>query len=99
MNEVFLDTAFVLALTDKSDTHHQLATDIADMLKRTKSRVVTTRPVMLEIGNAMSKEGFRREAVLILNSLERDPRVDRVPLSEELYLSAVRLFSERRDKS
>jgi len=53
---------------------------------------------MLEIGNALSKQRYRRAAVRLLDSLETDPRVEIIPLSEQLYARASQLYRERPDK-
>jgi predicted nucleic acid-binding protein len=53
----------------------------------------------LEIGNALSKPNQRKIAAELLGSLDRDSRVDVVPLSEELYQRGLELFRRRPDKS
>jgi predicted nucleic acid-binding protein len=52
----------------------------------------------VEIGNALSKSKYRRAAVELLQSLEEDPSVEIVPLTEELYERAARLYAGRADK-
>ncbi len=98
MNEVFLDTAFVVAGAIPSDAFHSKAVQLGAELKRNRTRVVTTRGVMLEIGNALSKTHSRKTASLVLQSFEDDPRIEIVPLSEELYARAFRMYRERPDK-
>ena len=60
--EYFLDTAFAIALVSKSDVFHQDAIELAKSLKTTRARLVTTRAVFLEIGNALSKQRYREGA-------------------------------------
>lgn len=60
--------------------------------------MVTTRAVLMEIGNALSKQRYRPAAVELLLSLENDPKVEIVPVSGDLYAQAFKLFSERTDK-
>ena len=66
---------------------------------------MTTRAVLLEIGNALSKQRYRQAAVQLLASLEADPAVDIVPMSEPLYARAVQRrafypsWSAMRDKT
>jgi predicted nucleic acid-binding protein len=62
------------------------------------TEIVTTRAVLLEIGNALSKLRYRQAAVRLLIALESDPKVNIVPLSESLYARATQLYSERPDK-
>ena len=59
---------------------------------------MTTRAVLLEVGNALSKQRSRQAAVRLLDSLEADPQVDIVPVSEPLYARALQLYRERPDK-
>lgn len=96
--EVFLDTAYAIALSSPNDRFHQRAVQLANELKSAGTRLVTTRAILLEIGNALSKQRFRRAAVMLLNSLETDLRVEIIPLTEPLYARALQLYRERPDK-
>lgn len=96
--EAFLDTAFAIALSSSGDDLHRVALALADELERSPTRMVTTRAVLMEIGNALSKQRYRPAAVELLLSLENDPKVEIVPVSGDLYAQAFKLFSERTDK-
>src|SRR5882724_2175518 len=96
--EVFLDTAYAIALSSPNDQFHARAVDLADQLEALGTRLVTTRAVLLEIGNALSKQRYRQAAVRLLDALEMDAKVEIVPLSEQLYARAVQLYRERPDK-
>jgi len=98
MQEFFLDTAYAIALSASSDEHHEAALVLAEELEETESRLVTTRAVMIEIGNALSKRRYRKAALELLDSLEDDPTVEIVPVTEELYQQAFELYRERHDK-
>lgn len=67
-------------------------------VERKGTRLVTTRAVVLEIGNALAKLRYRKAAIELLESLESDPAVEIVPLSEELYRRAFELYGQRQDK-
>ena len=97
-SEVFLDTAYAIALSVESDEHHERAEELAEQLEAEATRLITTRAVLLEIGNALSKKRYRKAAVELLDALEQDPQVEIVPLSEELYEQALELFRNRPDK-
>lgn len=56
------------------------------------------RAVLLEIGNALSKQRHREAAIRLLDALEADPNVEIIPLSEQLYARALQLYRERPDK-
>ena len=97
-NEVFLDTAYAITLAVESDEYHERAEALADQLEVEATRLVTTRAVLLEIGNALSKKRYRQAAVELLDALEQDPQVQIVALAEELYKQALGLFRNRPDK-
>jgi hypothetical protein len=97
-SEVFLDTAFALAPANVNDLLHVRAVSLADQLEAQATRLITSRPVLLEIGNSLAKLRYRSSAARILTSLEADPLVEIVPLTDELYHGALQLYRERSDK-
>jgi uncharacterized protein len=98
MTEVFLDTSFAIALSATTDQSHARAVDLADQLEKKGTRLVTTQAILLEIGNALSKQRYRIAAIQLLESLASDPNVEIVPLSKDLYRAAFNLFGNRLDK-
>ena len=92
--EVFLDTAYAIALSTPNDEHHRKAVVLAEQLENENIRLITTRAAILEIGNALARPRYRQAAVELLESLESDPMVEIVPLSEELYERAFELYRE-----
>jgi predicted nucleic acid-binding protein len=96
--EAFLDTAYAIALAAASDQLHAPAVALAQKLEADRTRLVTTPAVLLEIGNALAKQRYRAAAVQLLASLEADPTIEIVPLTEELYARAFRLYQDRPDK-
>lgn len=96
--EVFLDTSYAIALSAPGDRFHTRAVELADQCEQSGTRFVTTRAVLLEIGNALSRQGYRQAAVRLLAALEADPKVDIIPLSEELDARAAHLYQQRTDK-
>jgi len=96
--EVFLDTSYAIALSSRNDFFHNRAIELADQVRAAGIRLVTTRAIILEIGNALSKQRYRRAAVKPLDALKADSTVEILPLSEQLYERAWRLYRERADK-
>ncbi len=82
----------------ETDALHEEAMLLSEEIEAQKVRLITTRAVMLEIGNALSRIAYRKTTVEILNSLELDDNVTVLPLTEELYQSALNLYSSRMDK-
>lgn len=96
-NKVFLDTSFAIALSVPNDHYHQRAVSLADELETLKIQMVTTRAVLLEIGNALSKKRYRLSARALLESLEADPGIEIISFSEGLYAQAFQLYCKRPD--
>src|SRR3990172_3796341 len=98
MDKVLLDAAYAIALSAPNDQHHELAEILAEQIEAESTQLITTRAVVLEIGNALAKLRYRNVAIELLDSLEEDPNVEIIPISEELYKRAFQLYRERADK-
>jgi len=97
-SEVFLDAAYAIALSVPKDMYHGKAITIAEELESSKVRLITSHAVMLEIGNALSKNKYRYAGVQLLRAIEDDPNITIISISESLYNEAFRLYRERSDK-
>jgi uncharacterized protein len=98
MNRVFLDTAYAIDLSSKDDAHHHRAVGLAQLLESYAIQLITTRAVMTEIGNALAKQRYRWAGIRLLQSMEQDPQVTIIPVTEELYARAFELYRQRPDK-
>ena len=98
MTEVFLDTSYAIALSASNDEHHEQAVKLAEQLEADGTRLITTRAIILEIGNALAKTRYRNASVELLDALENDPKVEIIPASEELCARAFQLYRKRLDK-
>jgi len=96
--ELFLDASYAIALASSTDHHHERAVELAQRIETGDRRLVTSRAVVLEIGNALSKLRYRAAAFVLLDAIERDPNVEIVPLSEELYRQSLELYRQHQDK-
>jgi hypothetical protein len=97
-NKVFIDSAYAIALSAVTDQYHQKAEMLAKQIETSGNALITTRAVVLEIGNALARLRYRNAAIEILDSLEEDPNVEIIPLSEELYDRAMEFYRQRPDK-
>jgi predicted nucleic acid-binding protein len=97
-HEFFLDASYAIALGSARDQHHAVAVRLARQIEIERVRLVTTRAVILEIGNALARSRYRAAAVALLDALESDPGVEIVPLSEDLYGAAAQLYRKHADK-
>ncbi len=93
MIEVFLDTSFAIALSSVTDRNHELAVKLANQLGTDGNRLVTTQAILLEIGNSLSKQKYRAAAIQLLESLETDPCVEVVLLTDNRYPFSAGRFS------
>jgi uncharacterized protein len=98
MTEIFLDTSFAIALSSVTDQNHVRAVQLANQIETDKTCLVTTQAILLEIGNALSKQRHRVAAIQLLESLETDPSVEVVLFTNSLYKLAFNLFKQREDK-
>ena len=98
MDKLFLDTSYVIALSVPKDQNHKKAIQIADFLKIDTAKLITTRAITLEIGNSLSAQKYRQAAVELLESLDEDPDVEIIPITEDLYRRGLQFFKDRSDK-
>jgi predicted nucleic acid-binding protein len=95
---VFLDTSYLIALVNPNDKHRAAALAVAEVLKLSRTRIVATNGVLLEIGNALSKRQFRPFAVDILSSMITDDSIAIVTLTDTHFTKAFQLFASTADK-
>ena len=99
MNDLFLDTGYAVALALERDQYHERAVELVDRIEQDSMQLVTTRAVIVEIGNALADPAHREKAVEHIAALGRNPTVEIVSLSEELFRRGFALYRERQDKS
>jgi len=97
-DKVFLDTAFVIALASPADKYHEKAKRLSRQIERDGVSLITTRAVLIEIGDAMAEERRRNAGTVILEALEDDGNLAIIQNSEELYRRAFALYKSRLDK-
>jgi uncharacterized protein len=94
-NPVFLDTSYVLALLNTKDELHLSAKNIAEQILRP---IITTEAVLTEIANSLSKIQWRSLAVETIEDFRNDPETEVIPVSSDLFSSALELYANRMDK-
>lgn len=98
MTDVFLDTGFVIALSDSRDRHHREARERAEQISQDRVQVVTTQDVLVEIGNALASVGRRAFAVRYIRAIERADPFEVVKASPKLFQRGLALYEDRQDK-
>jgi len=94
----FLDTSYALALASRSDAGHEKARALASDIVRNRVALVTSQAVLLEIGNAMAKIPLRMFGVRLLEQIHRDPAIEVVSITDDLYRDAFAAYRSRPDK-
>jgi len=97
-NSVFLDSAYAIALAVPADQHYPQTKALAAEVLRSRIRMITTRDVMVEVANALSRVRYRSAAVATLKAFAADPLIEIVERTPELYREAFELFEQRPDK-
>ncbi|MGD9893972.1 MAG: type II toxin-antitoxin system VapC family toxin [Dehalococcoidia bacterium] len=94
-NEWFVDAGYWLALVNSKDRWHAIARWYAAGLRRP---LVTTEGVLLEVGNALSKERWRALGIAMLAQIRAHPQIEIVVVDSSLAERALALYSSRQDK-
>jgi predicted nucleic acid-binding protein len=97
-NEVYLDTSFAVAIAIVDDQYHTLAEALYDQMAAQAVKTVTSRAVLLEIGNSLSTKRRRNAGVRFLNFIEHDPSTRIISIDDALYARGLDLFVARQDK-
>ncbi|MBD0320258.1 MAG: PIN domain-containing protein, partial [Gemmatimonadetes bacterium] len=90
--KLFLDASFAIALVSPRDQYHEHATVLLRGIKAQRIPLITTRPVIVEVGNALAKRPLRAKAVALPESYDRDPGIEVTPLSDDLYERGRRMY-------
>lgn len=96
--EWFLDASYAIAVASRTDASHTKARELAERVFREGISLVTTRAVLLEIGNSLASAKMRAFGVNMLVRLSRDPNVTVVEMDEPLYAAGFELYRSRPDK-
>ena len=98
MRTVFADTAYWIAITSRTDRHHQQARALRQSLPPVQ--LVTTDAVLLEFLAFFAGGGalIRRVAAQTVRGLANLPNVELLPLTRSLFLDGLALYEARLDK-
>jgi len=93
--EWFADTGYWIALANARDDLHVRAREWS---RRLPPHLVTTEPILLEVGDALTTSPLRRLAVALIADVRADPAILVVRLDERLLVRGLELFAARADK-
>jgi predicted nucleic acid-binding protein len=97
VNSLFLDASYAIALASETDEHHGKAVALSILIAEQGVPMVTTRAVLLEIGNGLARR-YRSAAVRLLDSIESDEDIEVITPTEDLYDRALDLYRRYMDK-
>ena len=95
---VFLDTAYVFALLNTRDQWHASAKRWQARLTKEQRPILTSQFVFIEIADGLSSLGFRKQAIIVLDTLAASRFVEIIPASPEFYAEALDMYRARADK-
>ncbi len=95
---IFVDAAFLIALSVESDQWHRSAVAWQRKMERGRFSLITTWAVLLEVGNSLAKLQFRSAGAKLITSVLEDPAFTVLPLGEPFLRGSLKLFSKRDDK-
>jgi predicted nucleic acid-binding protein len=97
-SKVFVDAAAWIAILNTRDALHLAAERTMETVRRSRTPLVTSRFVLIEVANALSAPAFRKKTIIFLNGLAKLPNLQIVQPSQELYNEGWILYSQRLDK-
>lgn len=95
MADTFIDTSFVIALTNQKDQYHLQALKLAAEFD--KRPLITTDAVLLEIGNALARN-FKQAGIQIIEHFLTSDEIEIIDLNPELFRRAFDLYRSHLDK-
>ncbi|HYE62192.1 MAG TPA: PIN domain-containing protein [Phycisphaerales bacterium] len=96
--QVFIDSAGLLAILSEDDEHHAKAVTLFAELNRTATRYVTSDFVLGEFLASASRVIIRAEAAITVDQLRRSARVTIVEGTRVLWDRSFDLYKSRPDK-
>lgn len=95
MTPVFIDTHFIVALTNPHDRHHAEALELSYALEG--GPFVSTDAVLLEVGNGLAR-ALKHAAVEIITRFRTAPNIEVVNVTPALFDAGFTLYRRFQDK-
>lgn len=98
MEKIFVDSSYVIALANKTDTQHEKARAIAKGLAKKNPFLVLSNYVFSEITTVLSQRAGRAIARAVGEELLRHPRAEIIIADEDLDYQAWTIFKQIQSK-
>lgn len=95
MNQIFIDTGFIIALINERDQYHQQAVKLANRFEGYP--LLATDAVLLEVGNALVRN-YKRQAIEIIEQFLDADEIEVVSLTPQLFNQALTFYKRYQDK-
>jgi uncharacterized protein len=95
MTAAFADSFYFIAVLNPADQYHLAAMNLTRMLTRP---VITSRWVLIEVGDALSYPAIRSQTFDFLQSIVHQPGITVIDEQEPWYSRGLELYGNRRDK-
>lgn len=94
-NQVFIDTSYIIALINEKDNYHKQAIALADIYD--SACLVISEPILLETGNALSRN-YKEEACQVIDDFLMAENVNLISLTPDLFQKGFALYKQYQDK-
>lgn len=95
LNPIFVDTSYIIALINEKDNYHIKALNLADIYD--SYPLLISEPILLEIGNALSRN-YKQEASEIIDNFLTAEEVNLIALTSDLFQRGFNLYKQYKDK-
>jgi len=95
---ILLDTAFVLALLNRSDQDHAKAKELLPRVRAARE-IWTTEAILVEIGNGLSGISHRQAAFAFIKKCYATSNTHIVNVTSVILDRALNLYHDRKDKT
>lgn len=95
LSQIFIDTSYIIALINEKDNYHKKAIDLADIYD--SFYMIISEPILLEVGNALSRNHKKEACEVIDNFLEAE-NVELISLTSDLFQKGFALYKKYQDK-
>lgn len=95
LNQVFIDTSYIIALINEKDNYHKKAIDLADIYDG--FNMIISEPILLKIGNALSRN-YKEEACQVIDDFLGAENVELIALTSDLFQKGFALYKKYQDK-
>lgn len=95
LSQIFVDTSYIIALINERDNYHNIALKMVNVYDGYP--LVISEPILLEIGNALSR-GYKQEASEIIDDFLTAPDVELIQMTPDLFKKGFELYKQYQDK-